>query len=78
MLRLAIIRMLTDVNGDPSGRFRVILEGEDGDFKRELTSRIRRILGAKESFNHNEIARAVDSALEEYKTEFKERTITLP
>jgi hypothetical protein len=77
MLKLAIIRMMTDEDGNPTGRFRVILEGEDGDFKRELTSRIRRILGAKESFTKDEITGAVDTALEQYKREFKEKTVTL-
>jgi hypothetical protein len=79
MLKLAIIRMIPDENGDFDGRrFRVILEGEDGEFKRELASRIRRLLGAKKSFNHAEIAGAVDAAFEQYKSEFKEKTVTLP
>ena len=72
MLKFAIIRMVGEK------RFRVILEDGDGDLKRELASRVGRILGAKESFTSREINTAINEAFEEYKKEFKERTVKLP
>jgi hypothetical protein len=75
MLKLAIIKSIKTEDGKIF--YRPILEGEDGEFKRELTSRIRRLLGPKKSFSEVEITRAIDSAFEEYKREFKERTVKL-
>jgi acylphosphatase len=72
MLKLAIIRKL------PDGRFNVILEGEDGEFIREIASRIKRILGPKRSFTSGEIGSAVEKAFNENKKEFKEKTVRLP
>jgi len=75
MIRFAIVKPV----GSKDGRtfYKPIFEGEDGEFKRELTSRVGRILGPKESFTIGEINSAIDMAFEEYKKEFKEKTITL-
>ena len=67
MLKFAIIRMVSD------GRFRVILEGEDEEFKEEIISKVTRILG-----KNKKVSDAISSAFDEYKSEFKERTVTLP
>jgi hypothetical protein len=76
MLKFAIIKAVKTEDGQTF--YRPILEGEDGEFKRELTSRVRRILGPKKSFNEGEVSRAIDLAFEEYKREFKEKTVKLP
>jgi hypothetical protein len=75
-MKLAIIRQIHE-DGNPTGRFSVLLEGDDGEFKRELASRVRSILGAKKSFTHSEITGAINSAFEQYKTEFKEKSVKL-
>ena len=67
MLKFAIIRMISD------DRFRVILEGEDEELRDEIISKVTRILG-----KNKKVSDAITAAFEEYKTEFKERTITLP
>jgi hypothetical protein len=58
--------------------YRPILEGEDGELIRELTSRVGRILGPKESFTSGEVDVAIKEAYSEYKKEFKEKTVKLP
>lgn len=75
MLEFAIIR---DCYKNGQKLYTPVFVGEDGEFKRELTSRIRRILGPKKSFTESEITGAINSAFEEYKREFKEKTIKLP
>ena len=77
MLKFAILIPRYNDDGKWIG-FKPILESEDGEFKRELTSRIRRILGPKKNFTESEITGAIDIAFEEYKKEFKERTVKLP
>ena len=67
MLKFAIIKMISD------SKFRVILEGEDEELKEEIISRVSNILG-----KNKKVSNAISTAFEEYKTEFKERTITLP
>jgi hypothetical protein len=67
MLKFAIIRMVSD------DRFRVILEGEDEELKDEIISKVTRILG-----KNKKVSDAISSAFDEYKSEFKERTVTLP
>ena len=75
MLKLAILRK---IEKDGQKLYIPILESEDGEFIGELASRVRRILGPKESFNAGEIDIAIKEAFEEYKKEFKEKTIKLP
>jgi hypothetical protein len=65
MLKFAIIKFVTDK------KFRVVLEGEDDELRDELAQRASRIL-------NQDVTEAVNAAFEEYKTEFKERTIQLP
>jgi hypothetical protein len=45
MLKLAILKKVRAENGQIF--YKPILEGEDGEFERELASRIKRILGPK-------------------------------
>jgi hypothetical protein len=74
MLKFAILQKV-ESNGQVL--YKPILESEDGDFIRELTSRVKRILGPKESFTSREIHTAIEEAYNEYKKEFKERTVKL-
>ena len=76
MLKFAIIKAVKAENGQVF--YRPILESEDGEFKRELTSRVKRILGPKENHTILDIESAITRAFDEYKKEFKERTIKLP
>ena len=76
MLRLAILQPYEQKNGQIF--YKPIFESDDGEFERELASRVRRILGPKESFTASEVSGAISSAFEEYKREFKERTVKLP
>jgi hypothetical protein len=64
MLKFAIIKFISDK------RFRVILEGEDDELRDELIKRVNKISG-------QDLTEAIKTAFEEYKTEFKERTIQL-
>ena len=75
MLKLAILQ---EVENNGQTFYRPILEGEDGEFVRELASRVKRVLGPKKSFNAGEISVAIERAFEEYKKEFKEKTVRLP
>ena len=75
MLKFAILQT---VQRDGQTVYRPILEGEDGEFIRELASRIKRILGPKESFSAREVDAAIKEAYSEYKKEFKEKTVTIP
>jgi hypothetical protein len=76
MLKLAILKKVRAENGQIF--YKPILEGEDGEFERELASRIKRILGPKKSFNAREVSNAIERAFKEYQTEFKEKTVKLP
>lgn len=76
MLKLAIIRPKFDDRGNIIG-FTPVIEAEDGDIERELASRIRGILGPKESYTGAEVDHAVKQAFEDYKTDFKRQTIHL-
>ena len=67
MLKFAIIKMISD------GKFRVILEGEDEELKEEIISKVTHILGKNEK-----VSDAISTAFDEYKTEFKEKSIKLP
>ena len=67
MLKFAIIRMISD------GKFRVILEGEDEELRDEIISKVTHILG-----KNKKVSDAITAAFEEYKTEFKEKSIKLP
>jgi hypothetical protein len=75
MLKLAIIRPVYD-EGKLVG-FTPLIESEDGDIEREIASRVRRILGPKESYTRSEVYAAIDKAFEDYKKDFKKRTIRL-
>ena len=76
MLKFAILQKAKSENGQQS--YRAVFESEDGEVERELASRIRRILGPKESFTPGEVDAAVKAAFDEYKKEFKEQTVKLP
>jgi hypothetical protein len=76
MLKLAILKARKGEDGQTF--YQPILEGEDGEFERELASRIKRILGPKKSFNAREVSNAIERAFKEYQTEFKEKTVKLP
>ena len=75
MLKFAILQ---EVKRDGQVFYRPILEGEDGEFVRELASRVKRILGPKESFTSGEVTASIEAAYDEYKKAFKEKTVKIP
>jgi hypothetical protein len=80
MLKFAIIRPVYEKDGRGIVKlvgFTPLIEGEDGDIEREIASRVRRILGPKRSYTGKEIDRAIATAFENYKKDFKEQTIKL-
>lgn len=74
MIKFAILKSAGETEDGKQKWFPVF---EDGDVKRELTSRIRRILGPKKSYSRKEVLSALDGAFEDYKKDFKEQTIKL-
>lgn len=73
MLQLAIIRTIDNDNK----RFSLLLEGNIGEFEREIASRVGIILGPKESYSRDEIDGAIARAFKEYKRDFKKLSIKL-
>ncbi len=75
-LKLAILKPIYNDEGELRG-YRPLIESEDGDFEREIASRVRRILGPKGSHTGEEVDAAIAQAFENYKSDFKRKTIRL-
>jgi hypothetical protein len=74
MLRFAILKATGKTEDGQTIWFPVFT---DDSVKRELASRVRRILGPKKSHTGEEVERAICKAFEGYKKDFKAQTVKL-
>ena len=81
MLKLAILK--PKIEKDKHGQARIaawipVFETENEQLEAELIEKVFFHLGGKDSYRPDEIAAAFSAAFNEYKTEFKKKTVTLP
>jgi hypothetical protein len=76
MLKLAILKPRFEDNEIVA--WVPLFESERDQFERELIGYVFKSLGSKDSYKPEEIRAAFEAAFNQYKTVFKEKTVTLP